>query len=135
MTEPGRGGRQGAGRAPAGKAKAAQKREEPGSRFIGLAAVVFRVALLVLVFVLVCHWGMAGSAWATGAAQPARQWDRARFAEIAVRLNLTEPAVKMAVQRLRARYREILRAEIAHTVSSAEVVEEEIRLLFASFGP
>ena len=29
----------------------------------------------------------------------------------------------------------ILRAEIAHTVSSVEEVEEEIRLLFASFGP
>jgi F0F1-type ATP synthase assembly protein I len=56
VTEPGRGGRQGAGRAPAGKAKAAQKREEPGSRFIGLAAVVFRVALLVLVFVLLGDW-------------------------------------------------------------------------------
>ena len=41
----------------------------------------------------------------------------------------------MAVHRLRNRYREILRAEIAHTVSSAEEVEEEIRFLFASFGP
>ena len=57
------------------------------------------------------------------------------YAQIAARLKLTEPAVKMAVHRLRARYREILRAEIAHTVSSAEEVEEEIRQLFASFGP
>jgi RNA polymerase sigma-70 factor (ECF subfamily) len=56
------------------------------------------------------------------------------YAEIAARLNLTEPAVKMAVQRLRARYREILRAEIAHTVSSPEEVEEELRLLFSAFG-
>ena len=56
------------------------------------------------------------------------------YAEIAARLNLTEPAVKMAVHRLRARYREILRAEIAHTVSSPEEVEEEIRLLFSAFG-
>jgi RNA polymerase sigma-70 factor (ECF subfamily) len=57
------------------------------------------------------------------------------YAEIAVRLNLTEAAVKMAVQRLRARYREILRAEIADTVSSPEEIEEEIRHLFSAFGP
>jgi RNA polymerase sigma-70 factor (ECF subfamily) len=57
------------------------------------------------------------------------------YTEIAARLNLTEPAVKMAVQRMRARYRDILRAEIAHTVSSPEEVEEEIRHLFAAFGP
>jgi DNA-directed RNA polymerase specialized sigma24 family protein len=56
-------------------------------------------------------------------------------AEVAARLKLTEPAVKMAVHRLRARYREILRAEIAHTVSSPEEVEEEVRHLFSAFGP
>ena len=64
----------------------------------------------------------------------AREESALPYAEIAARLNLTEAAVKMAVQRLRARYREILRAEIAHTVSSAEEVEEEIRHLFAAFG-
>ena len=57
------------------------------------------------------------------------------YAEIASRLNLTEPAVKMAVQRLRARYREILRTEIADTVAGPEEVEEEIRHLFSTFGP
>jgi RNA polymerase sigma-70 factor (ECF subfamily) len=57
------------------------------------------------------------------------------YAEIAARLNLTEAAVKMAVHRLRARYREILRAEIADTVASPEEVEEEIRQLFSAFGP
>jgi len=57
------------------------------------------------------------------------------YAEIAARLNLTEAAVKMAVQRLRVRYREILRAEIGDTVASSEEIEEEIRHLFASFGP
>ncbi len=55
------------------------------------------------------------------------------YAEIATRLNLTEAAVKMAVQRLRARYREILRAEIADTVASPEAIEEEIRHLFSMF--
>ena len=65
----------------------------------------------------------------------AREESALPYAEIAARLKLTEAAVKMAVHRLRARYREILRAEIAHTVSSPEEVEEEIRHLFASFGP
>ena len=65
----------------------------------------------------------------------AREESALPYAQIAARLNLTEPAVKMAVHRLRARYREILRAEIAHTVSAPEEVEEEIRLLFSAFGP
>jgi RNA polymerase sigma-70 factor (ECF subfamily) len=55
------------------------------------------------------------------------------YGEIATRLDLTEAAVKMAVHRLRARYREILTAEIAETVSSPEEVEEEIRHLFSAF--
>jgi RNA polymerase sigma-70 factor (ECF subfamily) len=56
------------------------------------------------------------------------------YLEIATKLNLTEAAVKMAVYRLRARYRETLRAEIAQTVSSEEEIEEEIRHLFVAFG-
>jgi len=56
------------------------------------------------------------------------------YAEIAAELKLTEAAVKMAVHRLRSRYREILRAEIAQTVSTAEEIEEEIQHLFSSFG-
>jgi RNA polymerase sigma-70 factor (ECF subfamily) len=57
------------------------------------------------------------------------------YAAIAERLKLTEPAVKMAVHRLRARYREILRAEIAHTVCAPEEIEDELRHLFSVFGP
>jgi RNA polymerase sigma-70 factor (ECF subfamily) len=56
------------------------------------------------------------------------------YADLAVRLGTTEAAVKMAVQRLRHRYRELLRAEIAHTVADPAEVEEEIRGLFATFG-
>jgi RNA polymerase sigma factor (sigma-70 family) len=63
----------------------------------------------------------------------AREESALPYAEIAARLKLTEAAVKMAVHRLRARYREILRTEIAHTVSGPEEVEQEIRDLFASF--
>jgi RNA polymerase sigma factor (sigma-70 family) len=53
------------------------------------------------------------------------------YAEIGARLGMSEGAVKVAVHRLRQRYREILRQEIAHTVSGPEEVEEEIRALFS----
>jgi RNA polymerase sigma-70 factor (ECF subfamily) len=56
------------------------------------------------------------------------------YSEIAGRLKLTESAVKMAVHRVRARYREILQHEIAQTVSAPEEIEEEIRHLFSVFG-
>jgi RNA polymerase sigma-70 factor (ECF subfamily) len=54
-----------------------------------------------------------------------------RYADLAGRLGLSPDAVKMAVCRLRQRYRELLRSEIAQTVSSPAEVEEEIRHLFA----
>jgi alkanesulfonate monooxygenase SsuD/methylene tetrahydromethanopterin reductase-like flavin-dependent oxidoreductase (luciferase family) len=43
-----------------------------------------------------------------------------------------EDAEKMAVYRLRQRYRELLRREIAQTVGTPAEVEEEIRELFAA---
>jgi RNA polymerase sigma-70 factor (ECF subfamily) len=57
-----------------------------------------------------------------------------RYAEIATRLGTTEGAVKVAVHRLRQRYRELLRAEIADTVASSGEVEDEIRNLFAALA-
>ena len=56
------------------------------------------------------------------------------YAELAARLNMTEGTVKVAVHRLRQRYRELLRDEIAHTVSSPAEVDDEIRHLFAVLG-
>jgi RNA polymerase sigma-70 factor (ECF subfamily) len=56
------------------------------------------------------------------------------YAEIAARLNTSEGAVKVAVHRLRQRYRELLREEIAHTVAGPEQVEEEIRALFSALA-
>jgi RNA polymerase sigma factor (sigma-70 family) len=56
------------------------------------------------------------------------------YAELANRLGMSEGAVKVAVHRLRQRYRELLRAEIAHTVASPEEVDDEIRHLFAVLG-
>jgi RNA polymerase sigma-70 factor (ECF subfamily) len=55
----------------------------------------------------------------------------AAYAEIATKLGLTEGAVKAAVYRLRRRYRQLLREEIAQTVATGDEVEEELRHLFA----
>jgi len=55
------------------------------------------------------------------------------YASVAKKLGTTEGAVKVAVYRLRRRYRELLREEIAHTVASPAEIEEEIRHLFAAF--
>ena len=51
--------------------------------------------------------------------------------ELAVRLELTEAAVHVAVHRLRRRYRELLREQIAQTVSSPAEVDQELRELKA----
>ena len=54
------------------------------------------------------------------------------YARIALELGLTESAIKVAVHRLRRRYQELLRAEIAQTVVSPGEVDEELRDLFAA---
>ncbi|MCZ7640551.1 MAG: sigma-70 family RNA polymerase sigma factor [Verrucomicrobia bacterium] len=51
------------------------------------------------------------------------------YTQLGAELGRSETAVKVAVHRLRRRYRELLREEIAHTVSSAEEVESELRYL------
>ena len=58
----------------------------------------------------------------------------ASYAEVAKKLGLSEGAVKVSVHRLRQRYREVLRAEIANTVGTAGEVEEELRQLFAALS-
>jgi RNA polymerase sigma-70 factor (ECF subfamily) len=47
---------------------------------------------------------------------------------------MTEEAVKMAASRLRKRFGEILREEIARTVADPADVEEEVRDLFAALS-
>jgi RNA polymerase sigma factor (sigma-70 family) len=57
--------------------------------------------------------------------------DRPSQAEIAGELAMTENAVKQAFHRLRQRYRELLREEIAHTVMLPGDIEDELRHLIA----
>lgn len=54
------------------------------------------------------------------------------YAELAAQLGMTEGAVKVAVHRLRERYRELLEREIGHTVGSPGEIEEERRHLLAA---
>lgn len=56
------------------------------------------------------------------------------YGVLGAHLGMSEGAVKVAVHRLRQRYRDLLRQEIAQTVDSPEAVEEELRHLFAALG-
>ena len=55
----------------------------------------------------------------------------ASYAEIAAPLNLSEGTVKVAVHRLRQRFRELLRDEVAHTVARPDDIDGELRHLIS----
>ncbi len=61
--------------------------------------------------------------WLVGELPSLSQADAAR------ELGLTEGAVKVAIHRLRKRFRELIKAEIGHTVGDKELVQEELRYL------
>jgi RNA polymerase sigma factor (sigma-70 family) len=56
------------------------------------------------------------------------------YAVLAARLGMNEAAVKVAVHRLRKRYRGLLRAEIANVVADPEQADDELRHLFAALA-
>jgi RNA polymerase sigma-70 factor (ECF subfamily) len=56
------------------------------------------------------------------------------YREAAGDLGITEGAARVAAHRLRQRYREILRAELAQTVADPAELDDEIRHLFAALG-
>ena len=53
------------------------------------------------------------------------------YADVAAALKTSEGAIKVAVHRMRQRYGELVRAEIAQTVASPEEADEELHYLFA----
>ena len=58
--------------------------------------------------------------------------DASSLARIAREFGLPEKEVKQASHRLRARYRDLLREEIAHTVATPGEIESELRELIAA---
>lgn len=62
------------------------------------------------------------------------QAERGNHAQIADQMGMSEGAVRVAVSRLRASYRELLLKEIARTVDDDADVDAEVRELFALFG-
>ncbi len=55
----------------------------------------------------------------------------ASYADLAAALKMSEGALKVTVHRLRQRYGELVRLELAQTVATPEAVDEELRYLFA----
>ncbi len=60
--------------------------------------------------------------------------DAAPYVELARQLDMSEGAIKVAVHRLRQRYRALLRDTIADTVSGPDEVEDELRYLFRTLA-
>ena len=56
------------------------------------------------------------------------------YPAVAAELGMTESAIKVAVHRLRQRYRELLRRQILQTVTSPDEVDDEVRHLFAALA-
>ena len=52
------------------------------------------------------------------------------YRDVAVELDMTEGAVKVTLHRLRKRFRQLLRDEIAQTVAAEDQIDQEIRDLF-----
>ena len=51
------------------------------------------------------------------------------YAEAAAQLGVSEAAVKTLIHRLRQRHQQLVREEVAHTVTTAAEVDEELRHL------
>ncbi len=56
------------------------------------------------------------------------------FGEIASQLQIREDHARQLAQRLKKRYRELLRQEVAETVATPDEVEDELRSLFAALS-
>jgi DNA-directed RNA polymerase specialized sigma24 family protein len=56
------------------------------------------------------------------------------YRRLAIQLEMSQAAVATAVHRLRDRYRDLVRQEIAHTVADATDVEDEMRSLLAALS-
>jgi RNA polymerase sigma factor (sigma-70 family) len=60
--------------------------------------------------------------------------EESSYAAVGARLGMTEGAARVAAHRLRRRYGELLRREIAATLANPDEIDDEIRDLFAAIG-
>jgi RNA polymerase sigma-70 factor (ECF subfamily) len=79
------------------------------------------------------EWELEGKADTFAILHPCLVGERTAqpYAELAVKLGVSEGTMKTTVHRLRQRYRQLLREEIANTVAGPGEVDEELRHLFA----
>jgi RNA polymerase sigma-70 factor (ECF subfamily) len=56
------------------------------------------------------------------------------YAEIARNIGMSEATARVAVHRLRKRFREVFREEIAHTVADPRDIDDEVRYLVGVLG-
>ena len=66
--------------------------------------------------------------------KPALTGEPTPYARVAEKLGMSEGAVKVAAHRLRRRYREMIRAEVAQTVGNEKDVDEELRDLMSALS-
>ena len=55
-------------------------------------------------------------------------------AEAGSQLGLTEGAVKVAIHRLRKQFRELIKSELAHTVSQPDQIQDELHYLMEALS-
>ena len=79
---------------------------------------------------------VAGKARQFAILRPALSGDseRAAYARIAAELGVSNDAARAAAHRLRVRFRELIREEIARTLDDPADVEDEIHSLFSALG-
>ena len=78
------------------------------------------------------EYATAGKATAFEELKGAITGTAAPYEQIAARLGVTENAVKLGVYRLKQRYRELLRAEVAQTVAAPGEIDAELAHLLAA---
>jgi RNA polymerase sigma factor (sigma-70 family) len=60
--------------------------------------------------------------------------DPPSYADLAAELRTSETSVKVTIHRLRRRYRDLLRANVSHTLADPKEVDDEIRFLLNSLS-
>ena len=98
----------------------ARRRNNIIIKFLCLGAALFGVTWLALILFTPGN---------PARAQLGSQAPQAAVDALSVKLGLEEPAVRVAVHRLRKTFRSELRAAIAETVSDPAEVDEELRYL------